>query len=106
MQHIALEGRGFVLSACQYLTRGNCPDDYNAIQGDDPNTFSCEAAVASFHHSVNYWLAQIIMAQLILTTDLDYGDITRGKFDFDVSGHYARPDVFRLRVNKRKMKPI
>jgi hypothetical protein len=63
MQHIALEGRGFVLSACQYLTRGNCPDDYNAIQGDDPNTFSREAAVASFHHSVNYRLAQTIMAQ-------------------------------------------
>ena len=38
MQHIALEGRCFVLSACQYLTRGDCPPDYPAIQGDDPQT--------------------------------------------------------------------
>ena len=36
MQHVALEGRCFVLSACQYLTRGDCPDDYDAIQGGDP----------------------------------------------------------------------
>lgn len=42
----------------------------------------------------------------ILTTDLEYSDITRGKFDFDVTGHYARPDTFRLCVSERKMKPI
>jgi len=33
--------------------------------------------------------------------DLDLGDIARGKFDFDVTGHYARPDVFRLSVNEK-----
>jgi nitrilase len=29
------------------------------------------------------------------------GDVARGKYDFDVVGHYARPDVFRLHVNER-----
>ena len=38
MRHIALEGRCFVLSACQYLTRADCPEDYTAIQGNDPAT--------------------------------------------------------------------
>jgi nitrilase len=38
--------------------------------------------------------------ECILTADLDMGDIARGKFDFDVVGHYARPDVFRLHVNE------
>jgi nitrilase len=28
------------------------------------------------------------------------GEIARGKFDFDVVGHYARPDIFRLHVNE------
>ena len=35
----------------------------------------------------------------IITADLDLDEIARGKFDFDVVGHYARPDIFRLVVN-------
>ncbi len=31
MRHIALEGRCFVISACQFLRRGDCPGDYPAI---------------------------------------------------------------------------
>src|SRR5258706_567129 len=38
MQHVALEGRCFVLSACQYLTRADCPADYASVQGNDPAT--------------------------------------------------------------------
>ncbi len=36
----------------------------------------------------------------ILTADLDLGDIVRGKYDFDVVGHYALPDIFRLQVTE------
>ena len=36
--------------------------------------------------------------ECILTADLDLGEIAEGKFDLDVAGHYARPDVFRLEV--------
>jgi hypothetical protein len=32
-----------------------------------------------------------------------FGD---GKYDFDVAGHYARPDVFQLSVNERAMAPV
>jgi nitrilase len=37
----------------------------------------------------------------ILYAELDMGEVVRGKFDFDVVGHYARPDVFKLVVNER-----
>ncbi len=36
MRTIALEGRCFVISACQYLTRAERPADYAPIQGDAP----------------------------------------------------------------------
>jgi nitrilase len=38
--------------------------------------------------------------ETILHAELDLNDIARGKYDFDVAGHYARPDVFQLKVNE------
>lgn len=42
----------------------------------------------------------------ILFADLDLGAITRSKFDFDVAGHYARPDVFQLRINEKPHRSV
>ncbi len=42
----------------------------------------------------------------ILYAELDMTEIIRGKLDFDVSGHYARPDVFTLTVNEKEMKTV
>lgn len=42
----------------------------------------------------------------ILYADLDLAEVARGKFDFDVVGHYARPDVFQLVVNEEPMLPV
>jgi hypothetical protein len=44
--------------------------------------------------------------EAILVADLDLGDIVRGKYDFDVVGHYARPDVFSLAVNEKPQPPV
>jgi len=40
-------------------------------------------------------------APAILTAEIDAGAISRGAFDLDVVGHYARPDIFQLAVNTR-----
>jgi hypothetical protein len=42
----------------------------------------------------------------MLVADLDMGEVVRGKFDFDVTGHYARPDVFTLSVNEQPQHPV
>jgi hypothetical protein len=44
--------------------------------------------------------------ECVLTADLDRSDLVRAKFDFDVVGHYARPDVFRFDVNERPARPV
>jgi nitrilase len=44
--------------------------------------------------------------ETILTAELDMRRIVHGKFDFDVAGHYARPDVFRLDVDGRPKVPV
>src|SRR3546814_7563062 len=39
--------------------------------------------------------------ETILYADIDLEEVVRGKYDFDVVGHYARPDIFRLTVDER-----
>jgi nitrilase len=38
--------------------------------------------------------------ETLLTVDLELDAVARAKLDFDVAGHYARPDVFSLSVNE------
>jgi nitrilase len=42
----------------------------------------------------------------ILVAELDLAEVARGKFDFDVVGHYARPDVFQLTVDETPKPPV
>jgi len=44
--------------------------------------------------------------ETILTATIDLNEIERGKFDFDVAGHYSRPDVFQLIVNESATRPV
>ncbi len=106
MRHIAMEGRCFVLSACQYLTRGDCPEDYAAIQGDDPSTVLMGGGSCIISPLGEVLAGRDFDGPAILTAELDLGEIARGKYDFDAVGHYARPDIFRLHVNERAMPPV
>jgi predicted amidohydrolase len=44
--------------------------------------------------------------EVILTAEIDRAQIVRGKYDLDVVGHYARPDIFELHVDERPKKPV
>jgi nitrilase len=101
MRHIALEGRCFVLSCCQYLKRGDCPEDYAAVQGNDPQTVLMRGGSCIVGPLGKVLAGPDYDGERILSAELDMREIARGKYDFDVTGHYARPDIFRLFVNER-----
>jgi len=90
MRHIALEGRCFVLSACQYLRPDGAPES-ECIRGGSMIVGPLGKVLAGPHYD----------GEAVLTADLDLGEIAEGKFDLDVVGHYARPDVLRLIVNEQ-----
>ena len=106
MKHIALEGRCYVFSCCQYLRRGDCPDDYDAVQGADPDTVLMRGGSCIIGPLGEVLAGPLYGSEGILTAEVDLGEIARGKYDFDVVGHYARPDVFQLHVNERATPPV
>jgi nitrilase len=106
MQHVALEGRCFVLSACQFLVRGDFPDDVRVKIGDAPNDVLMRGGSVIVGPLGQVLAGPVFGSEAIITADLDLDDIPRAKFDFDVTGHYSRPDVFQLAVNERATTPV
>lgn len=101
MQTVALEGRCFVLSACQFMTRGNGPADFHPMQGEAPNTVLIRGGSCIVSPLGQVLAGPVFGEEAILTAELDKAEIIRGKYDMDVVGHYARPDVFTLTVNEK-----
>jgi len=93
MRHIALEGRCYVLSACQFVVG---PSPSESISGGSVIVGPLGEVLAGPYYD----------GEGILTADIDVGRIAEGKFDLDVSGHYARPDVLRLVVNESPAIPV
>ncbi|HXF52798.1 MAG TPA: nitrilase-related carbon-nitrogen hydrolase [Hyphomicrobiaceae bacterium] len=106
MRHIALEGRCFVLSACQHARRSDFPADY-PIDGDPaPDTVLMRGGSSIVGPLGQVLAGPVFEKDAILTAEIDPAEVVRGKYDFDVVGHYARPDVFQLTVNERPLAAV
>jgi nitrilase len=101
MRTIALEGRCFVLSACQYLTQADYPPSYAALLGDDPKKVLIRGGSCIVDPLGKVLIEPNFDGETIRLAELDRGSIARGKYDLDVVGHYARPDIFKLTVDTR-----
>jgi nitrilase len=106
MRHVALEGRCFVLTACQFLRKRDFPATVRVSLGDSLDAILMRGGSAIISPLGKVLSGPHFEGETILTADLDLHEIGRGKFDFDVVGHYSRPDVFRLVVNEEPMAPV
>ena len=108
MVHIALEGRVHVLSACQAIRLGEYPPFYR-------EDFCMEAGVDDFIMRGGSMIVDplgkvlagpVFDTETILYADIDTGIGRASNLDFDVAGHYSRPEVFHLSVNTAPMPPV
>ncbi|MFF5718796.1 nitrilase-related carbon-nitrogen hydrolase [Streptomyces buecherae] len=100
MRHVAVEGRCFVLSASPYLRRDALPADLHPVQGDAPDTVLINGGSVIVSPLGEVLAGPLRDGEGILTATLDLDDLARARFDFDATGHYARPDVFALHVDE------
>ncbi len=103
MRHIALEGRCYVLGCNQYVTREMYPSDLPGYEelANQPEVMSRVGSV------IISPMGEVLAGPMfdkegILIAELDMNEIVRGKFDFDVIGHYSRPDIFDFKINEHK----
>jgi nitrilase len=107
LRHIACEGRCFVLGCNQFVTKEMYPDDLEGLDElDEHPDVVCRGGSAIISPFGEVLAGPLYDKEGILFADLDLAEVARGKFDFDVVGHYARPDVFQLVVNESPLLPV
>ena len=108
MQHIAREGRCWVLCCGVALERHDLPDDFPSKD----ELYSAEEDWINPGDSVVVAPGGEIVAGPLnkekgyLICDIDSDKATYARRALDVAGHYARPDIFNLTINKAKQTHI
>jgi len=107
LRHIACEGRCFVLGCNQFVTKSMYPADLEGLEDltDQPDVI-CRGGSAIISPLGEVLAGPLYDQEGMLLADLDLAELVRSKFDFDVVGHYARPDVFQLIVNERPLESV
>jgi len=101
LTHIACESRCFVLGCNQYLTREHYPTDLRKkLVADHPALPSSGGSVI-IGPLGKVLAGPVFGKEAVITAEIDRREIIKGKMDFDVIGHYARPDVFDFDWKKK-----
>ena len=101
LRHVAVEGRMFVIGSCQALRRDDIPERYEFRRAYAADRVWINAGDSAVVAPDGKLLAGPLHEQEgILHAELDLSLTRKGRWMFDAAGHYARPDVFQLRVNR------
>lgn len=96
MQHIACEGRCYVLGCNQFVTKDHYPKDLPGENIEDFPEIMTRGGSVIIDPLGDVVAGPLWNEEGILYAELDKDMISKGKMDFDAVGHYDRPDVFQL----------
>lgn len=99
IQHIALEGKVYFINSDMIIRRSSYPGEL--LEQDRIGTLNeivCRGGSCIVDPYGHYVIEPVWDKEEILYAELDLQEIPRSKMEFDVCGHYARPDVFSFKV--------
>jgi nitrilase len=104
MSFIAYEGRNFLVSACQYQPSPpaggrrdvNWPDDKPLIRGGSVIMSPMGEVLAG----------PLFDREGLIAASINLEDIIKARYDMDPTGHYSRPDIFKLSVDEGERPPV
>jgi nitrilase len=105
---VAREGRSYVMSVCSVLHRdqlgGHIPH-VEMLRERLPEIIS-EGGTAIAAPDASWVVAPIPHQEQLVVVDIDHRRVREERQNFDVAGHYGRPDVLQVRVNRERQSTI
>lgn len=97
LEHIACEGRCYVLGCNQFVTKDQYPATMQKELEGHPSLM-CSGGSAIISPMGKVLAGPLFDKEGILYAEINHREIIKSKMDFDVIGHYARHDIFEFRV--------
>jgi len=108
MQHIAREGRCYVANCCTSMRGSDVPADFpgrNTLFADDDEWINSgkSCVIEPGGHII---AGPLDRKSAILYADIDVQKVRASRRSLDVAGHYNRPDIFHLELDRRRYAPL
>jgi len=100
---MAFEGRVFVVAAASYLTKDMMPTGLPLLEDmDELSEQLCIGGSAIIGPDAKFIAGPVYGMETVVYGDIDLDVLAEEKQLLDIAGHYARPDVFQLHINRRR----
>ena len=99
-RHYAFEGRCFVIATGAVMKASELPNELEPIARlqENPDSLVLHGGSAIIAPDGSLLAGPVFEEETILTAELDFSRIAEESLTLDVTGHYARPDIFDFRL--------
>ncbi len=104
MSFIAYEGRNFLVSACQFQPAPSGDRHRDETWPDDKPLIRGGSVIMSPMGEV--LAGPVYDREDLVSTSINLDDIIKARYDMDPTGHYSRPDIFKLCVDETERPQI
>ncbi len=105
---IAKESRSYVISVSGLMRKKDFPADtphFERITDDCPDTLA-NGGTCLAGPDGELIIEPVVDQEVLLTETIDYRRVREERQNFDPSGHYARPDITQLTVNRQRQSTL